>query len=781
MTRVSLHLYLKRVLYKQFVCIILRCISFLFFLSMKVVIHRDFEKKNLKTKAQVKELRKKYAKTESVNGNRESERAEQWFQKVDKSTVSLSDSDCDDAFPVGTDGGDDSVDCSVVEGADSFQRTSSKKKKRKRERKPKTDVARNVTSQKKNRDRCHRCYRYFISRFECKQHIAEMHGEFSSQEVAQASWNKTTAGSSTMEVLKCIYCETFFTSRENAEGHLTKHCGVDGIKCDICTEAIKLWNEGRNMELEKLHEKYEGLKDEGQDGDEGRKEETASGGEGETAGGERETAGGEGATSDDARKGDEGSSVNNNGKEKPDADDLIRQSLERAKTLSSKHFIIAKCFECNEEFFLRHHLVNHYRVHEKFTCKECGKEFKTMTDYQEHLDEVHKIGLCSCPYCPKKFPSLGKLNFHMLGHLGLFQCILCGATLMSKQSLEMHIRGAVSDPYHKFRVSGERLTYSSSNPFLGASQNENHRGGFRRRNKTKEISCKFCDRKFGYIHGLRKHMRYLHPKEEVPMKGDGFCCERCGIVLASKQSFKAHLQTHQEKTIACTESGCEAMFTTKMNLKSHLRTHGQASWSKRFRCDICGGSYKTQVYLNMHMKCHSGHVPYACSYCGKTFRNVTHMVYHERRMHTGQLDHTCELCGKGFADPSTLKVHSKTHSTHRPFLCDICSKGFPTELYLRAHRRVHTKPFKCSQCKEGFSQQGARRNHLRKAHGIETPVVKSKSRISAQSETNPPGEFSPQMSEASVQDIEETEMMVISENNEVGSSEIIDKILAAIL
>uniref|UniRef100_A0A673IMH4 C2H2-type domain-containing protein n=1 Tax=Sinocyclocheilus rhinocerous TaxID=307959 RepID=A0A673IMH4_9TELE len=70
----------------------------------------------------------------------------------------------------------------------------------------------------------------------------------------------------------------------------------------------------------------------------------------------------------------------------------------------------------------------------------------------------------------------------------------------------------------------------------------------------------------------------------------------------------------------------------------------------------------------------------------------------------------CTLCDKSF-----LLKHQRYHTGHKPFQCPDCKKSFTQACYLQVHMRHHTgiRPYSCSQCNKSFFSSSRLKRHLR--------------------------------------------------------------------
>jgi uncharacterized Zn-finger protein len=72
-------------------------------------------------------------------------------------------------------------------------------------------------------------------------------------------------------------------------------------------------------------------------------------------------------------------------------------------------------------------------------------------------------------------------------------------------------------------------------------------------------------------------------------------------------------------------------------------------------------------------------------------KTMTKSIEEKTATHTGNNKYTCPYCDKGFSRPSSLRIHTYSHTGERPFECPEsgCSRKFSVQSNMRRHLRVH--------------------------------------------------------------------------------------------
>ena len=94
---------------------------------------------------------------------------------------------------------------------------------------------------------------------------------------------------------------------------------------------------------------------------------------------------------------------------------------------------------------------------------------------------------------------------------------------------------------------------------------------------------------------------------------------------------------------------------------------------RHFQCSYCPSICTTKYELQSHVLiCHSQHLPYVCSLCGKGYHTASGLALH-RQVHEGR-SFPCPLCPSRFSQKGKVKRHLQ--NIHDATQCSTCSGIF---------------------------------------------------------------------------------------------------------
>ena len=158
----------------------------------------------------------------------------------------------------------------------------------------------------------------------------------------------------------------------------------------------------------------------------------------------------------------------------------------------------------------------------------------------------------------------------------------------------------------------------------------------------------------------------------------------------------------------------------------HERTHKDVeNLTKQSVIDILGRPFTQKEQQQMFVRVNRpGYLcPYLCLVCEKNLQGKYNMKIHVRS-HTGELPFTCQYCPRKFGSIANRNKHQKTHfEQEKPYQCSFCSKMFVRKEHCNRHEKIHKgiKPYECVHCKKTFSQKQEMETHVRVHHTGEKP------------------------------------------------------------
>ncbi|KAI4905711.1 hypothetical protein NFI96_000883 [Prochilodus magdalenae] len=392
-----------------------------------------------------------------------------------------------------------------------------------------------------------------------------------------------------------------------------------------------------------------------------------------------------------------------------------------------------RCLECNKGFQCAVTLHIHQRSHaalKPYECPDCGMVFRHRSFMEDHRRRHTEERPHQCKICGKSFKYGSLLQQHQYLHTGQkpYRCSECGKRFAFAQNMRAHCRQHKKNPAFAGPVT--RITNHDVAPNhhdLGTvgKENTNHEA-------EKQRNCPLCPRLFYKAADLREHMLIHEAEYEKLSNGKQadqvYACPYCPLKFLDEPTLQSHVLTHQvtstplkrevlsiarpgstenmaeggewgdqteKKPLKCRD--CGKCFRYRSVLELHMRIH-----NKGYQCHICKKSFRFSSYLQQHLIIHSGKKPYKCPDCGKDFAFLQNMKTHQR-LHQ-QKPFRCTQCRKGYSDESQLQRHMLSHSGEKPHKCHLCDKSFGLAYLLRDHLNTHTgeRPHRCQECHKSF-------------------------------------------------------------------------------
>ncbi|KAL6105417.1 znf770 [Pungitius sinensis] len=369
--------------------------------------------------------------------------------------------------------------------------------------------------------------------------------------------------------------------------------------------------------------------------------------------------------------------------------------------------------------------------------------------------ERHKIHRCQV--CLKCFPSISKLQRHLMTHTGQrpFGCDMCSKRFRQKTHLRVHCRTHLWSRYHK-----QRSLYINRPP--------SRIGGLSRSAADVPVLEMLLQEEFE-THSRRDVVSPKRPHSTLSM----------GILRSDNAESDELTQRISKKSEVVRKASTVSVKRTQVAGPMQNPSNVQHNC---FQCSKC---FPSASKLERHEMVHTGLKPFHCVFCGKAFRQAAHLKTHQmshcerkpsRPVHQhenirklkgnrqrqprisvriprqnlpvnkdgplyncdgtegaeGRASlctrramsitkgssllktnsksnipckkrkvHSCRICFRSFAFPYKLSRHMATHSGTRPYKCTLCSNTYTQLGHLQVHEQRCGRGNRVSHCVEG--------------------------------------------------------------------------------
>lgn len=370
----------------------------------------------------------------------------------------------------------------------------------------------------------------------------------------------------------------------------------------------------------------------------------------------------------------------------------------------------------------------------RYHCPTCDQSYARTDKLRNHMKNLHNLRLekksltpksnvkpsepapHTCNWCGLSFSELSKLDTHLLLHdrQKPFCCTTCNRTFLNRAALVSH-----STTEHKNFAKESRES-------------------------ERKFQCRYCERRYGRMEQLRRHVEKGHPEVDIKVAMAGyesarFECPICDASYTRIEKLDVHMLTHDDKPFFCDR--CDMAFKSRGEMRNHGVCSGEVV---KVKCDICPLTFNSVRLRDLHSELAHDTRVFSCPDCGREFDTRHRLVSHKRTVHEKMFE--CPICHKTLSRQDKLDYHMRQHNG---FPCPECSVLFATRREWREHlASVHNsreaeenetaasgsaesgevnkiakvprpKPFRCDMCYTSYTTQQKLDVHIRDGHSVD--------------------------------------------------------------